>query len=391
MKHKKEKEYLPLHWCRNMKKQLRESIGENISAEELFSFVSDVTRCSEKSSTSSALKIMMDFGDKYPAFADMVDSIADMPDREQSAYLWNETLKDFDSIANIIMWAKNKQCFQFDADFIEELLRTGNLSLNKDAWDFLPFRSFYVDISADRKLCEEIAGDGIFVTVEKACSEHEWTVPEEGLLKEEWYVHLCKVNKDYFFHDMMVFPNAAIECEYPEEKSQVKVHDIVYENNKAAGLNIRNITVNKKMYQVLVTQILNYLSSEEPDIRENEQTKMTYKPKNTGNAGIKDKFSEIRKWDVGVRFGTAFRKWRLSEKIAPDLPDAEDADETTEKKQRKSYRVRPHTRKAHWSHYWYGSGENKVRRPKWIAATFVNVNTSGKQQKLSPVVIHKCS
>ena len=389
MKHKKEKEYLPLYWCRHMRNQLRKSIGENIPAEELFAFVSDVTRCSEKGNTSSALKIMMDFGDKYPAFVGMVDNIVDIPDQEQSAYWWTEILKDFDSIANITMWAENKQCFQFDADFIEELLRTGNLSLNKDAWDFLPFRSFYLDISANRKLCEEIAGEGIFVTVEKASAEHEWTVEEE-LLKDEWYVHLCKVNRNYFFHDMMVFPNATMECGYSEEKSQVQVHDIVYDNNIATSINTRNITVNKKMYQILITQILNYLSSEEPDICENAHTKATYKPKTTGKSEIKDKFSEIRTWDVGVRFGTAFRKWKLSEKPAPDLSDTEDTDETTDKKQRKSYKVRPHSRKAHWSHYWYGSGDNKVRRPKWISATFVNVNTDGKQQELSPVVIHKC-
>lgn len=386
---RKGKEYLPLQWCRNMRKQLRESIGENIPAEELFSFISDITRYEKRNSFSSALKIMQEFGDRYPAFAEMMDDISDMPDKMQAAFLWKEILKDFDSIANITMWAENKQCFQFDADFIEELLRTDNLSLNKDAWNFLPFRSFYVDISADRKLCEEIAGEGIFVTVEKVPAEHEWTAPEGGLLKEEWYVHLCKVNRKYFFYDLMVFPNAAVKCKYSEEKAKVEVHDIVYDNNKVTGFDTRSITINKKMYQVLVTQILNYLSSEEPDICENEQTKVTYKPKNTDNPKTEDRFSEIRKWDVGVRFGTAFRRWKLSEKPAPDLPDAEDTDETAEKKQRKSYRVRPHSRKAHWSHYWYGSGENKVRRPKWIAATFVNVGRV--KQESEPVVIHKCS
>lgn len=389
MKRKKRKEnaYLPLYWCRNMRRQLEESIGKNISAEELFSFVSDVTRYSKRENSSSALKAMYEFGDKYPAFAQLADSISAVPDKKKSAYLWTETLKDFDSIANIMMWAENKQCFQFDANFIEELLKTDDLSLNKNAWDFLPFRSFYVDISADRKLCEEIAGDGIFVTVEKVPTEYEWTVPEEGLLKEEWYVHLCKVNKDYFFHDMMVFPNAAIECDYPEEKAKIEVHDIVYDENRATGITTRNIVINKKMYQVLITQILNYLSSTEPDICENEQTKVTYKPKpkNTDKPKTEDRFSEIRKWDVGVRFGTAVRKWKSAENSAPGLSDM---DETADRKQRKKYRLRPHSRKAHWSHYWYGSGDNKVRRPKWIAATFVNI---GSKQEKTPVVIHKCS
>lgn len=374
---RKEKEYLPLYWCRNMKRQLRESIGEDIPAEELFDFVSSVRRYADRESLSSCMKAIYEFGIRYPAFTEIANGIAETPDKRQAAYLWSEVLKDFDSIANITMWAENKQCFQFDADFIGELLKTDNLSLNKNAWDFLPFRTFYVDISADRKLCEEIAGEGIFITVEKAPVEHEWTAPEKEPVREEWRIHLCKVDREHFFYDLMVLPNITMECDYPEEKSKVEVHDVVYENNRAAGLNTSHIVVNRKMYQVLVTQVLSYLSSEEPDICENEQTKATYKPK----PKTEDRFSEIRKWDVGVRFGSAVRKWKSAEHSA-------DTDGTADRKQKKMYRLRPHSRKAHWSHYWYGSGENKVRRPKWIAATFVNV---GNGQEKAPAVIHKCS
>ncbi len=266
-----------------------------------------------------------------------------------------------------------------------------NLSLSKNSWDFLPFRSFYVDISASKRLCEELAGEGFYITVEKVPAQYEWDISENDSLQEEWIIHLCKVSRKYFFHDLMTLPNATIEFECTTlETSKIEVHDVIYGKNKTTDFKTKSITVNTKEYQILVTQILNYLSSTEPDIHENEQTKVTYKPKpkNTNKSRTEDKFSEIRKWDVGIRFGTAVRKWRLSEKAMPDSSDAKDTGETTDRKQRKNYRLRPHTRKAHWSHYWYGSGDNKVRRPKWIAATFVNV---GSKQEKTPVVIHKCS
>lgn len=46
---------------------------------------------------------------------------------------------------------------------------------------------------------------------------------------------------------------------------------------------------------------------------------------------------------------------------------------------------RPHSRHAHWSHYWYGHGEDKVRRPQWVAAYFVNTD-NGED---ATTVVHK--
>ena len=59
----------------------------------------------------------------------------------------------------------------------------------------------------------------------------------------------------------------------------------------------------------MVVQILNYLSSVQPDIEENPQTKKTYR-KPAPHTEPKNKYSEIQKWDVGVRFGAAFRAWK---------------------------------------------------------------------------------
>ncbi len=83
---------------------------------------------------------------------------------------------------------------------------------------------------------------------------------------------------------------------------------------------------------------------------------------------------------MGVRFGAAFRKWKAdkSSKKVNDDCQAEVSSKSHSKQ-------RPHSRRAHWSHYWYGHKEEKVRRPKWINAYFVNMQDTSD----SPAVIHR--
>lgn len=54
---------------------------------------------------------------------------------------------------------------------------------------------------------------------------------------------------------------------------------------------------------MLIFQTVMYLASKKPDVSENEVTRKTYKPSKI----IKNKFSEIQKWDVGVRYGSEIR------------------------------------------------------------------------------------
>lgn len=52
-------------------------------------------------------------------------------------------------------------------------------------------------------------------------------------------------------------------------------------------------------YRLFLLQFLMYLSSKEPDIIESTDTINTYKP----SVIIKNKYSEVRKWNVGCRYG----------------------------------------------------------------------------------------
>lgn len=109
-----------------------------------------------------------------------------------------------------------------------------------------------------------------------------------------------------------------------------------------------------------ILKLLIYLASKNSDIRENADSQKTYHPGQT----IKNQYREVKKWDVGFRIGEAFRNYEKSEQVLFE-------------KQMRTKR-RPHIRQGHWSHYWYGSKENKTLELLWVSMCPVNCDFDSK-------------
>lgn len=281
-------------------------------------------------------------------------------------------LKSMDFYSTVLMWSKNKQVYRFDKDFLNELVETENLHMTKDAWDYLPCNVFYLDFSGNPDLMEQFELQGVFLNVVKDEVNDTWELHtfrmKEGLLHKNYVMNIPNAETDY---DWSIFhrENSPMEFLIGEDK---------WNERKINAVSL-----------LMIPQVLSYLSSVEPDIRESESTKQVYR-KPDAKAAPKNKFSEIHQEEVGVRFGTAFRKWSVAHK-SPEP--------TGKRGGTAGHTKRPHFRKAHWQHFWYNvtsaTGEpvlnqdgsvQKVRRPKWVQASYVN-------EKLgeSDAVIHKVS
>ena len=95
----------------------------------------------------------------------------------------------------------------------------------------------------------------------------------------------------------------------------------------------------------------------------------------------KDRYSDIRKWDVGIRIGAAIRKYRSDVKIENSA-----SSEEVEPKERTGHASpRPHMRRGHWHHFWTGARKDAERKLvlRWIPPTFI-----GKDVDTTPVVLH---
>lgn len=344
--------YLPLYWVDVFTKEVRAFFG-NIDVRKLRVIADDANG-------KEAVRII----EETPVLRKLFNPAMRAKSVPKSNRESGATLK-IDCMSLAMLWAENKQVYSFDKDFIEELLRTDTLTFTKNGFDYLPYEIFYIDLSDHEELCQRICGEGFFVKATKLI--------QNG--KEQYHIHCCKVARNYFFNNLFNIRNEdySIDINRIPEKRKIDCYDLENYKGDAKTLKKEICNINVREEEVLVCQILSYLSSVEPDIDENPETKVTYH-KPTAGSPPKNKFSEVRKWDVGVRFGNAFRSWK-KQKTASSEAYSGSGSRTKQ---------RPHSRSAHWSHYWYGHGENKVRRAKWVSAYYV-----GLKGESNPAVIHK--
>lgn len=113
------------------------------------------------------------------------------------------------------------------------------------------------------------------------------------------------------------------------------------------------------LHDLLVAmQFILYLASENADVQDVPQAKAPRPRKKRGQ--ILDKASEVKEKAVGVRIGNAIRKIKS--------PSHSSQGGTGTK-------VRPHSRRGHWHHYWTGprDGDRKLVL-KWTAPTFIHID-----------------
>ena len=336
---RKIKDYLPLHWCKFLREQTVKYISDDFDANKAFD-VMEAWHALETKERKHALEICNTFyasGNFQSLENDMLF----------------ECVEEIDTHALLRKWETNKQVFKFDAEFTDALVDTKGLSITQDSFKYLPYSVFYVDISDNKRLCQEIVGEGFFVTAR--------------LRDERWFIHLCRVTDTYYFSDVLTVSNETGAIKLRQEVSEVNIMDLDVASRSVARSTQK---IDYNLYQTLIVQILTYLSSTEPDVRENPETKTTYR-KPTG--APKNKYSEIQKWDVGVRIGTAIRSY--SKRAANGTSSGDGA----------NTKKRPHSRRAHWHYYWYGpkNGE-RVCRQRWVSEMFINMRVGDD----APAVIH---
>ena len=136
------------------------------------------------------------------------------------------------------------------------------------------------------------------------------------------------------------------------------------------GLTLKQ-TINKHMkvssdvYSIInfFIQIVLYLCADNADIDENQIQKQIYKPP---AKKVKDTYSELRKWDVGFRYGKAIKRSRQNEKRNSNI--------SNEHHEGSHSRKRTHVRKGHYHHFWRGSESdgNKELILKWVSPVVIN-------------------
>lgn len=260
------------------------------------------------------------------------------------------------------LWDRNKQVYKMDPEFAHALLTTDHVYLYKECIRHLPVNTFYIDLST----CKEFLPiHGAFVHVYDAqtyCTVDVYMITYD-MVYFSWYFN-CVYTEDGAVE--AVFDRAALD-------SIKQYSPLTVEESNAFSCDIQKI--DRQKLAILVVQLLNYIGSSRPDIIENPQTKVTYRPY-VGTP--KRKFSEVRQYDVGVRFGKRI-KVQIKERKKTHALELEVAINHAARKHHAS--PKPHFRAAHWHTYWTGTGRT-VREVLWLEPTFVGGSLA------NDVVIH---
>lgn len=301
---------------------------------------------------------------------------------------WKDVLS-----TNIVlsMWSKFKMVYKIDNDFFHEIKQTENIITSKETFDKLPFKCFFIDlievdnianfkgawvyITKDSIDDKEVYGVNIYMvqndnfTFFTYYSWYKFTDEEPEI---EWHSEdLPKSNfiaRTFVDASKVNFDKTQKEIEQEEQEAIMKLFKETI-TDPIEPENLVDLTVDmtgsydpRESIVVTIFQIMSFIAIDASDVRENATTKSTYKPHKEGSR-IKNKFSEIRMWDVGIQYGKAIRV--AKQEYRKHIERENGSIQTKDRKP-----VRPHIRRAHWHKYRVGEGR-KETKTLWLAPVYV--------------------
>jgi hypothetical protein len=280
------------------------------------------------------------------------------------------------------MWSKFKMVYKIDNDFFHEIKQTENIITSKETFDKLPFKCFFIDLTEVDNIAN-FKGAWVYITKDSIDD------------KELYGVNIYMAQNDNFtfftYYSWYKFTDEEPEIEWHSEdlpksdfiaRTFVDLEDVCDEKISTKNMfkaindpidltsdNIIDVTIDmrheydpRESIVVTIFQIMSFIAIDASDVRENATTKSTYKPHKEGSK-IKNKFSEIRMWDVGIQYGKAIRVAKQEYKKHIERENG-----SIQTKDRKP--VRPHIRRAHWHKYRVGEGR-KETKTLWLAPVYV--------------------
>ncbi|MBQ8298967.1 MAG: hypothetical protein IJX99_03740 [Clostridia bacterium] len=234
-------------------------------------------------------------------------------------------------------WRKSKQVYSFSKELTDMICDSEEALLDSNIFEYLPYPCFYLEV-------KDVADiHGVFVKYISDAANHHII-----------FVVIC--NDGTFCYNIFDLEGSStfytMTKKYADEFEEAKYRD---------GL---------RKCILFAFQASVYLCAKNCDVAENPNQQKVYKP----SKSIKDKFSEIRKWDVGYRIAKEVKMTSTTPPISAG------------KSQSGHNRPREHWRKAHWHTYWVGPRGQQRKELRFIAP--IHVNDIGDQL---PIVNHKNS
>lgn len=277
------------------------------------------------------------------------------------------TMQDSQVIAALAPWRRSKEVFVIDPE-LQELLfsQAEELTINSEILLQIPYQCFYVQF-ADIFDFMGCPCHGVFVHLEDDVNTHDkelrllYLTIDGDAIGETIHIGEETLEESLKHTRAEAYRNIPVENQYARRMLMAGLESLE-----------REIAAYKKTLQIIL-----YLCAQNAEIAPDSEQAFITKRSSTGR--IRDRYAEIRKWDVGFRIGAAVRKTR-------SVP-AEPKKHTDSGSSTTHASPRPHMRRAHWHSFWTGpKSEPKNRKLvlKWIPPIIVGVSDYDN----SPVTLH---
>lgn len=290
------------------------------------------------------------------------------------------------AISGALNWKQFQQVYRFQPELLSELWdidfedsRYETLSMSE--LEFLPCFSFYVECPMD-------FFDNRYVGFFVYFDTHDFLNGFYGLqvmfISEPDTVKIYD-NISYQFETFNItlsydFDEVTVNSSETGESIKVKVEP--KEMLRLLNPHTFEQLGEEKALEIIikVNQIITYLACSNADLT--LVKKATRKP-DLKRTRISD--LEHTEYRIGDTYARLAGERKINTRYLGDAPDAytkseevEANENSTEREvgyRKTGYHMRPHMRKAHWKHYWYGKkdgSEERVKRRKFVSAVFIN-------------------
>ncbi len=256
-----------------------------------------------------------------------------------------EWLEEFSMSRICFKWAKNKIVYQLDSEFEKELLKTtGKVKIPFSMLEKLENKCFYIEFQEGTQFSDY---HGFFVNVA------EW--------KDRYIIACSRLRENEIYYHFLIAmgeETRGFGTEIYEENGEkgfiYNPEDMVTDLHNGNPNFVDSDYYNRNLARdnMLVLQFITYLCADNCEIKLSEESQRTYHPSKT----VKNKYSEIRKYEVGFKLGKAIRTYRKR------ISSGEHAS---------GYTVKPHLRAAHWHTYYKGKGKTE-KVIHWLSEIFVH-------------------
>ena len=228
------------------------------------------------------------------------------------------------SVMTLEAFRKNKTIYSFNDELTEAFMEI-DTTIMRAALKTLPFRTFFLEFRKD------------------SCYE--------GLFVQYYEKSTSKVVLNF----LALLPSQqtiSVEIELDDDMTVGEIVENVYRKN-SVDMDIHTIG----LFLIWGLNATLYLCTKNCVIKENEEQKRIYQ----SHSLIKDKNTEIRKWDIGYR--------EIDERTSKKRIPKSSVNNSGIMKNR----PREHMRRAHFHHYWCGPGRTRLEL-RFVLETSVNKN-----------------